>query len=134
MRTINRTLSVWIAVFLGLALGCSNPPADSHEAAEPLVQLLTAYVEATHKLERPPQNDAELRQFLPDGEKWLVSPRDGQHYVIRWGVSVHDPNLDPANPPLIAYEQTGKDGIRHAINVMGLAELTDEQFASLKMP
>lgn len=132
MRTINRTLSVWIAGFLSLALGCGSAPPQ--EEAEPLTHLLTAYLDATEKLERPPQNDAELRQFLPDGEKWLISPRDGQPYVIRWGVSVHDPNLDPADPPLVAYEQLGKNGVRHAINVMGLTELTDEQFASLQMP
>lgn len=130
MRSISSTLFLGVVGCLCFAIGCGSGTPPQTEA-EPLSYVLTAYLEATHTLTRPPQDETELRKFLAEGEQKLISPRDGLPYVIRWGVSVHDPNLDPANPPIIAYEQQGKNGVRQAINVMGMTELTDEQFANL---
>jgi len=131
MQTI-LDLRLLLCLVVALVIGCGSPPTHvPGPEVEPLMYLLNAYMDATNELKHPPENLAELKKFLPDGDKWLTSPRDGQPYVIHWGVSVHDPDLDPANPPLIAYEQQGQGGVRQAINVMGLTELTEEEFSKL---
>ncbi len=114
--------------------GCDQSVEEPSAEEVPLMHVLQAYMEATHELQRPPHSEDELKRFLPEGDRWLSSPRDGKRFVIRWNVSVHDPDLDPANPPLIAYEQQGKNGTRQAVNVMGLTELTDAEFSQLSEP
>ncbi len=128
----------WInARFCGLFLvaamnGCVSSPPEPHEESEPLLQLLTAYIESSQSLKRPPKSEGELRKFLPDDADGLfISPRDGKPYVLKYGINMNDPQLDPTNPPMIAWEQDGKNGVRHAISVMGLMQLDAEQFAKL---
>ncbi len=122
-----------LIVALLLPVGCT-PQAQEMQEAEGLMHLQHAYQQATVALNRPPQNLDELKKHWAEGDRWLTSPRDGQPYVIRWGVSVQDPNLDPAHPPWIAYEQTGKNGIRQGITAMGLSEMTEEEHAKLLPP
>jgi hypothetical protein len=127
-----RTSFAGLPVLLVVVAGCGTAPQPVQES-EPLAQLLSAYLQATDSLRRPPKDESELRPFLPadKADAMFISPRDGQPYVLRWGVNYKDPKLDPVNPPLIAYEQQGKDGIRHAVSVVGLAMLTEEQFVQL---
>jgi hypothetical protein len=90
-------------------------------------------MQATDALGRPPKEVSELRKHLPaeNQDALFISPRDGEPYVLQWGINYKDPMLNPADPPLIAWELKGKDGIRHGVSVVGLATITEEQFAKL---
>src|SRR5438067_7293237 len=78
--------------------GCSSKPAPKKEPSVEvyLRRIVQAYDVAEYKLGHPPRNEDELRRFLretgasEDPEVLLISPRDGQKYVIRYGL-----RLDP---------------------------------------
>jgi hypothetical protein len=125
----------WVLIFIpaaALSAGCTSQPQDAQES-EPLVKLLHGYMQATDALGRPPKDEIELRQHLPkeNQDSLFVSPRDGHLYLFRWGVNYKDPMLNPADPPLIAWEREGKAGVRHGISAVGLTTITEEQFAKL---
>jgi hypothetical protein len=59
-------------------------------------------------------------------EKMLVSPRDNQPYIIRWGMRTYAPG---GEPPIIMMEQTGADGTRYVANARPeILQLSDEEF------
>lgn len=63
-----------------------------------LVIINKAYIDASLKLKRPPQNLEELKNYL--AKEFLVSPRDKQPFDFAWG--------EPGDPPplLLAWEHT----------------------------
>jgi hypothetical protein len=126
---------VWL---LGLMVvsGCGSAPAVNRQEQDHLGTLFAAYTDARAKLGHPPQSLEELQPHLAKygiGAEALVSPRDGQPYVIVWSVDLNDPaNLSP--PAAIAYEAQGADGQRVVLTVMGIARMTDDEFRKLKLP
>jgi hypothetical protein len=86
----------------------------------------------------------ELKMYgVDDLSATLTSSRDGQPYVIRFGVKAGPPTGPPApipapdatsdpsagpklSEPVIAHEQTGKDGSRYVVFSSGVVELVDE--------
>lgn len=121
---------------LSLALlclaGCSSPPPPSTALADEsnnLAKIKEAYYKATDALDRPPKNVQELKKYLTDGspDEILRSPNDQQQYVINWGIDYrYHPRANP--PAVLAYEQTGVDGQRYVLTLLGLEIMTDEQF------
>jgi hypothetical protein len=126
-----------LLLMLTLLAGCSSaaPPLVPKEHGENLTMILTAYLEAHEKLQRPPRNQEELRPFLQklgDPAHLLVSPHDGQPYEILWGVDPRQVDgTDPANPrpALIAHERTGVNGTRYVATGMGVSRMDEDQFA-----
>jgi hypothetical protein len=121
---------------LAMAAGCGPPPAVSPQEQDHLGTLFAAYADARAKLGRPPASLEELKPHLATygaSEEILTSPRDGQPYIIVWGVDLNDPtNMNP--PAALAYEQLGVDGQRVVLTVMGVARMTDDEFRRLKLP
>ena len=60
-----------------------------------------------------------------DVESLFVSPRDGQPYVVRYGLKFGGPS--PGGSPVVAYEQTGVGGYRYVAFAVGGAEQVDEK-------
>jgi hypothetical protein len=57
----------------------------------------------------------------------LVSPRDGEPYVVLYNVAVTG-----SKPVVVAYEQSGKDGHRYIAFDFGGVEIADEaRFAKM---
>jgi hypothetical protein len=90
-----------------------------------------------HRGQAPPDADA-FRKFieaLPQGElaamhvtdvgSIFTSPRDGQPYVVRYGVAQQGPS--PTGAPPVAYEQTGVGGRRCVAFALGQVEEVDER-------
>jgi hypothetical protein len=72
-------------------------------------------------------------QELGDCEEVLRSPRDGQLYVILWGIGFAQDARDPKPPAIIAYERHGANGKRYVLTVMGLRPMNDREFDQLKL-
>jgi hypothetical protein len=105
------------------------PPVVSNDDMSHLGKILDAYQAATNKLGHPPRSMDDFRPFLNkqgDGNEILVSPNDGEKYVIVWNRKLGQPFDGP--PPLIAYEKTGVGGKRNVLTVMGFDSVTDEDF------
>jgi hypothetical protein len=88
-----------------------------------LKHIAMAYNDANSQLNRPPKNAEELKRFLKEfgnPDELLVSPNDGQPFVIIWGVN---PGGGPTEYkqmfPILAYERQGKSGHRAVTDVRG---------------
>jgi hypothetical protein len=100
---------------------------------ENLSKIERAFDNATAKLGHPPANVEQLKPFLQefgDAEQILRSPRDGEPYVIIYGVDIRKPFEMP--PPIWAHEKSGANGKRYVLTVMGSRSMTDEEFAKAK--
>jgi hypothetical protein len=121
-----------VLAWLGLA-GCSSkpPPKRDPPVEVYLRRIYQAYDIAMYKLGHPPRNEDELRRFLgetgamEDPEQLLVSPRDGQKYVIHYG-----PRLEPYGGEILAHEKDGVDGTRYILlTSCDVRVMKDEDFA-----
>lgn len=128
--------------YLGFALllaGCSSGtyvvPLSSAE--KNLGNIAMAYADFHEKYGRGPKDAEELKPFLSSfgkPEELLVSPNDGQPFVIVWNA---DPTrgrpLMPHNLwPILAYEKQGKGGKRAVADLRGATKLLGaDDFAQL---
>ncbi len=145
LRTIGRTFIV--LAFLASAimvLGCGKQTVavKRSEDGNNLACVAMAYKQVAGQ-GNPPRSINEIMPVLEkmgDPQTLLRSPRDGQPYVIVWGIDFRKVmagrnKMSPGNMPIIAYEQQGKDGKRMAIDLgMKVKEYTAEEFARLKLP
>jgi hypothetical protein len=110
-------------IVLGLA-GCGHkpPPEPAKGSAQAnLEAILNSYRKASNELKRPPKSLDEFKSYLKqygDPEQLLISPRDGQPFVLVLGTDIWE-EPSPTNPLIIAYEKEGKDGRRFAVMPMG---------------
>jgi hypothetical protein len=132
---------------IGLALaGCGRNAAPSGDDAlarrqmSVIAMLYGEYLQAHNNF--PPKDEAAFRGFLnenggsllklynvPDLDKLLTSPRDGQKFVVVYGKRIAP--KDSPGTPWAAHEQTGVDGKRLAVQVRGATEeLSPEQFSA----
>jgi hypothetical protein len=134
---LGKTNPFLAACLIASVLGCAAdtdkppPPKDSNN----LRGIIRCYVTATGNLGRPPKNMDELKAVLAglvdDPSPYFRSTRDGEEYVVVWGLQL---GALPADT-IIAYERTGVDGKRMVINRDGVAkEVSKEEFAGLKFP
>jgi hypothetical protein len=124
-----------------LITGCSSPserdgPLTTEQQA--IMNVGLAYREASRALRRGPVSAKELQPYLKkygDPEKLLISPNDGQPYHIVWGLIPSQPTKNAQTNRFLAYEQTGKDGKRYALDCMlKVHHLTDKEFNRLRGP
>ncbi|HEY3392196.1 MAG TPA: hypothetical protein VGK58_05790 [Lacipirellulaceae bacterium] len=72
-----------------------------------------------------------LAGLLDDPSPYFRSTRDGEEYVVVWGLQLDSVPADA----IVAYERTGVDGKRMVITRDGVAkEVSKEEFGSLKFP
>jgi hypothetical protein len=117
--------------------GCSSArqPGELSKEEKALVFVGLAYRDASAALRRGPQNAEELKPFLKkygDPDKLLVSPSDGQPYHIVWGLIPSRPARSFQQQPFLAFEKTGKDGKRYALDCMlKVHHLSDKEFTDM---
>jgi hypothetical protein len=116
--------------------GCSGTATVGERTdVDHLQKVATAYMQATVKAGRPPAGPNDLKPFLKgqdDVAALLVSPNDGQPYVILWGT---DPRPGKAPSPLvIGYEKQGKNGQRFVFLDMGVVQMSEADFARANFP
>jgi hypothetical protein len=103
---------------------------------EGLRKVAAAYTRAVVRTGRPPSGPAELKPHLAPGDdpdRLLISPRDGQPYVIFWGVDSR-PGKGGKTPLVIGHEKKGKGGVRFVFLDMGVVSMTDAAFAQANFP
>jgi hypothetical protein len=118
-----------------LTAGCgkSSPPEYTTPIERNLEHIGNAYLYATNRLTRPPQNLDELmpelkKQGSPD--ELLLSPNDGEKYEIVWGVELRGMKATGSDIPIIAYEKKGKGGTRYVLR--GRREVLQMSASTLK--
>lgn len=133
------------AVAIGMMGGCGGAKSDVPvgDAAENIRKLTLAYVQyaGAHGGKGPADKKALAKAVADDNlitveeaEKFFVSPRDNQPYVIRWSQRPmgrpEGPN--PPKPNILIFETTGADGTRYvADGQMSVKELSEERFNQL---
>jgi hypothetical protein len=72
-----------------------------------------------------------LKPLTKDPDKYVRSTRDGEEFVVVWGVQMDQLPLDT----VVAYERKGVDGKRMVVNLNGeVREVSAEEFLKLKFP
>jgi hypothetical protein len=106
-------------------------PVDPDESSgERLHKIGLAINEATARLGRPPGNLDELRPYLRehgDPDRLVVSPVDGQPFVLLWGIDVRSAAYDT----VLGYEQIGTGGRRFVLTASTVLQMTDDEFAKV---
>lgn len=138
MWSLSRTSrAALVVVALGgvVLVGCgkSAKEKETESNLKHLALLYGRYI-AAHQ-GRPPRGEREFKQFihkLDDNtlrslnleraalDKLFESERDGEPYVIRYGVPLGAPG--PQGAPVIGYEQAGKGGKRYVAYATGQVE------------
>jgi hypothetical protein len=137
-RSVGGTSLMLVGAMCWLLLpGCSSKSPEPTEDAG-LVRLRTvglAYRIHFFHFNRPPRSERDLRRTFtelgvqgaePDLEEQLRSPRDGQPYVVIYGV----PLDSDYRSTVLAYEQNGSGGSRYVFTQSGdIKLLADAEFA-----
>jgi len=143
-ETSNRGLQIsalwrWIGLLLIILVsGCSGDSDEvtpEAEVGENFSTIADAYLLATEKNRQPPKGPEELKPFLPqdvDQDTLFRSVRDGEPFVIIWGTDPHE-GMD-LNPLVIGYEKEGEGGDRFVFTVVGVMQMTDEEFGEANFP
>lgn len=114
------------------ALITAEKPMDP--AMERLLAVGRAYGEFTRERGRPPRGPDDIRGRLPTADA-LVSPRDGQPFVVCWGIDVRSPPTWASGRPIIAHESRGVDGTRYVLTTMLNVELlTNDEVRASSFP
>ena len=136
---VNRINALLIPLFLiFMLLGCGGQEKPSTITTDPTVialdKLGSAYIRGTP----PPKTKAELLSILkscnhPKG--LLISPSDGQEFIIVYSVELKGLKVTGAQLPIVAFEKTGKDGKRYALRGMNtVVQLTEAELKSSVFP
>ena len=136
---VNRINALLIPLFLiFMLLGCGGQEKPSAVTTEPteiaLNKLGAAYIRGTP----PPKTKAELLSIFKScnhPKELLISPSDGQEFIIVYGVELKGLKVSGAQLPVVAFEKSGKDGKRYALRGMNtVVQLTEAQLKSSVFP
>ena len=129
------------AVLLAGPLGCWSKQAhvvSLSDSEKNLSHIAKAYIDAHERLGgRPPKGPDDLAPHLKEygnPDEILVSPNDGERYVVVWGV---DPGRGGPTDyrgmwQILAYEKKGSGGKRAVTDVRGRPmTVPDEDFPKL---
>lgn len=139
LRSISScVVALCVSIFL-TACGSGGPSEEEQQEKakeiDNLNAIQVAYMACLDKTGRPPKGPGDLNKHFAkgvDSNAVYSSARDGQPYVIAWGV---DPRRQMGEKPLvIAYEKNGKDGVRMVFSAFGVIEMNDEQFGEATFP
>jgi hypothetical protein len=130
--------AVALAAVLAAVTGCQAPPAEAVPQAGHLKTLgmLFGKFSAYHH-GQPPADEAQFKKYiasLEPGEREtfgvksvddvFISPRDGQPYVVRYGV--RGSQFTESGVPIVAHEKTGVNGRYLTVTFMGDVNEVDE--------
>jgi hypothetical protein len=139
MRRTKWLASGLLVLVLGAAPGCGSNELDS-PTANKLRGLAKLYLDCAVSKSGPgPANEEEFKKHLRRLEGFVlkmngvdpaaldeafVSERDGEPFVIRYGVSIG--HISGTSAPLVAHEKTGKNGKRLVAFANAKVEAVDE--------
>ncbi len=119
--------------------GCGRgTPKERNVTEERLYRIGKAYLQTCYRLGEAPANFEDIKDSIEGDipDDLLVSPRDGENFVIFWGVDFS--KLRPAreNPFTVAgYEKHGIDGTRYVLRFpIGVVPMTDEELHQAIFP
>ncbi len=97
--------------------------------------IIRVYSIASRDLGRPPKSIDELKAVYagadPDPDKFFRSTRDGEEFVVVWGL---DLNNAPADM-VVAHERTGVNGKRLVVTADSkITEVSEDEFGKLRFP
>jgi hypothetical protein len=132
-RLVVRSL---IALAFLTTVGCgggtvtNKPPDESY-----LRGLVRTYSTAARDLGRPPKDIEEIKAIYgavdPDPAKYVRSPRDGEEFVVVWGLDLDRATADT----VVAYERKGADGKRMVVTADStVKEVTNDELKQMKFP
>jgi len=136
---VNRINALLIPLFLTfMLLGCSSENKPSTITTDPTIialdKLGSAYIRGT----QPPKTKAELLSILKSCNHpvdLLISPNDGQEFIIVYGVELKGQKVSGAQLPVVAFEKSGKNGKRYALRGMNtVVQLTEAELKSSVFP
>ena len=140
----DRLLSFVRMALLALAggIGCTPSEVVVHAKLEPahenLMHIGSAYNRFNTQYAKAPAGVADLKPFLKEfgsPDDLLRSPRDGQPYVICWGVDLSVPQPWVQSTGVLAYEQHGAQGKRYVLTTMrSVVLMTDEELRRVDFP
>lgn len=121
-----------------LLIGCAESEKPSAITTDPTIIALDklggAYIRGTP----PPKTKAELLAIFKScnhPKELLISPSDGQEFIIVYGVELKGLKVMGAQLPIVAFEKTGKDGKRYALRGMNtVVQLTEAELKSSVFP
>ena len=139
MAGAKKCLGILVAIVLP-AISCGPSESVTHIPADHarLKALVTVYAYSCRDLQRPPETFEELLPICKQAKienpgEYFTSTRDGQPYVIIWGLDLERRYLGAGVP--IAYEHTGEDGKRLVVTCnQEIKELSAEELAQAKWP
>jgi hypothetical protein len=124
-RVLQARLLIVPATLLAAIAGCGEEVhvVPLTAAEQELTYVALAYTDAHERLGRGPKDADELKPYLKpfgDPEDLLVSPNDGEPYVVVWKANpVGGPGEYMGMFPILAYEQKGTGGKRAVTDVRG---------------
>ncbi len=118
--------------------GCGSEDKPSTITTDPTIisldKLGGAYIRGTP----PPKTKAELLSIFKScnhPKELLISPSDGQEFIIVYSVELKGLKVTGAQLPIVAFEKTGKDGKRYALRGMNtVVQLTEAELKSSVFP
>ncbi len=119
-----------------MLMGCGTGDKPSAITTDPTIIALdkigSAYIRGT------PKTKAELLSIFKScnhPKELLVSPSDGQEFIIVYGVELKGLKVTGAQLPIVAFEKSGKDGKRYALRGMNtVVQLTEAELKSSVFP
>ncbi len=129
--------SIFMSILLIVMLaGCGSEDKPSTITTDPTIIALDklggAYIRGT------PKTKAELLSIFKScnhPKELLISPSDGQEFIIVYGVELKGLKVTGAQLPIVAFEKTGKDGKRYALRGMNtVVQLTEAELKSSVFP
>jgi hypothetical protein len=125
-RIVRRRPLLGSIVLLAAVSGCGSDTnvVPLTKAEKDLSSIAMAFMDAHGRLGHGPKNAEELKPFLKDfgnPDELLVSPNDGQPYVVVWGANPTQggPTDYQGMWPIIAYESKGAGGRRAVTDIRG---------------
>jgi len=121
-----------------MLVGCGSGDKPSAITTDPTIIALDklggAYIRGTP----PPKTKAELLSIFKScnhPKELLISPSDGQEFIIVYGVELKGLKVTGAQLPIVAFEKSGKDGKRYALRGMNtVVQLTEAELKSSVFP
>lgn len=118
-------------------IGCGGEkiePLTTDPTVIALDKIGGAYIRGTP----PPKTKADLLAIFKLSsfpKELLISPNDGQEFIIVYDVELKGLKVSGAQLPVVAFEKSGKDGKRYALRGMNtVVQLTEAQLKSSVFP
>ena len=138
-RLVVSIIAMGIVALPGCSRGSGGAATDSVDPTwERLLTLGRAYKQFNSESRKPPKRASDLRPILKAlgvGEETFSSQRDGQPFVICWGVDVTVPAQWAKSRPILAYERQGQLESRYVLTTFANIELLSrKQFMESSFP